>query len=307
MGKPRALRALGVCITISVVYSIVFFIASWAAGGPGAVGRAVLLPRLLGSQQVFWGLMLLVWVLGLSLLFLFSKCVDRALEGVLRRGLEAWLGEGAESVARRWYRIAGATTAASIVLAAIVYAWAAEALAVALAFALTVTLALATTGIAVAFALAAAAAAAAAAAIAVGVAGAVAGAWAVAVAVGVAMLVARAGAGGAAEPGALYAILIGGMVLVFGGRTASNASVPLLLFFVILPIANALLDWPSWWVSRRLGQDLLTIVSGNQTSGANPAGVRTRAWIGRLCLSMSCSTSGRLCSVFGGWRCCCRS
>ena len=40
MGGPLSLRALGVCITVSMVYSIVFFIASWAAAGPGTGGRA---------------------------------------------------------------------------------------------------------------------------------------------------------------------------------------------------------------------------------------------------------------------------
>ena len=65
-----------------------------------------------------------------------------------------------------------------------------------------------------------------------------------------------------------------GMVLVLGGglTTGSVYDISLLLFFVALPIANALLDWPSWWVSRWLGQHLLKIVSRKAASSANPGG-----------------------------------
>ncbi len=142
MGGPLSLRALGVCITVSMVYSIVFFIGSWALDGPGTVGRVVLLPDLAWWQQAFWGSILLVGLLGLLLLALFSARIDRALEGRLRHWLQLRLGDRAESEARRWYRIAGATAVASIFLVATGFLGFYGTLALALALALAGALAL---------------------------------------------------------------------------------------------------------------------------------------------------------------------
>jgi hypothetical protein len=54
MGGPLSLRALGVCVTVSMVYSIIFFVGSWAASGPGTVGRTQFLPKLASWHQATW-------------------------------------------------------------------------------------------------------------------------------------------------------------------------------------------------------------------------------------------------------------
>ncbi len=43
-------------------------------------------------------------------------------------------------------------------------------------------------------------------------------------------------------------------------------SLAFLLFFVALPFANALLDWPSWAISRWLGHDLHDLMNGRLRS-----------------------------------------
>lgn len=52
------------------------------------------------------------------------------------------------------------------------------------------------------------------------------------------------------------AIVIAGFLIVMGvDLDPSMFSFP--LFLIVLPIANMALDWPSWWISRWLGQHLL--------------------------------------------------
>src|SRR5271166_1390625 len=61
---------------------------------------------------------------------------------------------------------------------------------------------------------------------------------------------------------------VGGGIAVAGAiavawptsHLANPFAVALLLFFITLPIVNAIMDWVSWWVSRWLGANLLDTV-----------------------------------------------
>jgi hypothetical protein len=68
--------------------------------------------------------------------------------------------------------------------------------------------------------------------------------------------------------GGAFALAIAGAVIWLAG--VNPLSLAFLLFFVVLPVANALLDWPSWAISRWLGHDLHDLMSG-----------RSR-WLGRI-------------------------
>lgn len=62
---------------------------------------------------------------------------------------------------------------------------------------------------------------------------------------------------------------------------ASDADLAILLFFGILPVANLLLDWPSWWISRWLGRRLL-----KQTSDETRQWVRLAMIIGHAVIDL---------------------
>jgi hypothetical protein len=97
-----------------------------------------------------------------------------------------------------------------------------------------------------------------------------------AIAVGMAWLAGSA-AGALASEGRIFGPssgAIGGLagtgfgVLFFGPEPLSGGFlVAVLLFFLILPLVNGLRDWMSWWVSRRLGRDLLKNLRPARSTG----------------------------------------
>jgi len=77
-----------------------------------------------------------------------------------------------------------------------------------------------------------------------------------------------------AQRGLIWAGGLGAMVglgiflLTFADLPAENIAVLfLLLFFLILPLANGLFDWLSWWASRALGRRLLGLLDQGQGVG----------------------------------------
>lgn len=260
MGRPASLRALGVCVTVAMVYAVVFFVGSWALGGPGTVGNTLLLPKLAWWQQALWGVATIASLVGIGLIAFRHQRIDRAPRERLAARLRAHFGARAERTAAWIYRLAGAIAAASILLAVAFDAGGSGALAAAVlgAFAGVLAVVFAVSG---AYAIAFAVVFAIGGALAGAFAEAWAGALAFAAAGAVAVAAPFAGAGAFAVAGTVAAIAMGVFVVLAiaaSGSTSLDAGgVALLLFFVALPILNAVLDWPSWWVSRKLGGNLV--------------------------------------------------
>lgn len=60
---------------------------------------------------------------------------------------------------------------------------------------------------------------------------------------------------------------MGGIFALIGSGFVNELAVILLIFFLVLPMINGVVDWASWWVTRRLGAHLLAAVATSPPAG----------------------------------------
>jgi hypothetical protein len=247
MGGPCSGRAFVQCLAMSLLYPMLLMVVGYGFGGPGAVGQTEFLPPFQDWRQALMGFGLVIVIGGVSLSIIFSNRIDNSMRTALAVQLARRRLVNADSAADRFYRIGGAIAAASLWYTSVIYTDPSQIEAVIFALLAVVALLINGTYTHAAEVLA------------------------LGIAIAILIAVARTGA-------VSISIGIGAAVTIADIFTA-----PLWLtfavFFLILPLWNALLDWPSWAMSRWLGHDLHDLMQGERRRlGTLLQRIFRRAW-----------------------------
>lgn len=296
-GEPGSSQALGLCILVAMAYAYATFFLGWSLSGSGSIAGFEFLPNDWAQSKRFFltSFSVLCPVLAYfaaSVSARFANRWERRFKTVL---LRLWHGLG---LRRLWFDIGYRAISGLLVLALIWFLLKTFDVAGADIIALLVIsllllggivgktvarrvknhilaslLAFFLSGIVITFALAGPGAVAKTALVAVG-AVAEAGAMAVFLTsfLTIAMASFLATSRHRTQTRGVWAGALGGLVglglfVAFNGDefTSNYFALFLLLFFFILPLANGLFDWLSWWATRALGKRLLNLLSSAQT------------------------------------------
>jgi len=236
--KLLGLRAYGVCLTLALVYSMALFVVGWAIGGPGGIGSLQTLPEDwpvwrggLGLAIMLVAAWLIHWV------FRHGSTWMEKIEGwMIRRGIPPMLVNGMLRLlgavmiyACAWWLI-GNVRWAGLVFAVVIVLGAASVPAVLLILSMGWSFAYLSMG---------------------------------------KLFIAAGTLGLSLIFLSSFIIERGGFVMVLGalflgigfnqfsGQFDAEIAANTTLFWVFLPLANALLDWLSWAISRALGREIL--------------------------------------------------
>lgn len=116
MGRPYSLRAFGVCVTVAMIYPVLFFVVSWTFDGPGSVGQVELMPARSSAWRTMVGSLLAVWLVAILVLATQHDRIDRLVVVWLARRWTGIGSETAERLARLYCRRSGVIVAAFCVL-----------------------------------------------------------------------------------------------------------------------------------------------------------------------------------------------
>ena len=265
MGGLWSWTALARCLAIAFIYPIAFLLLTYGLGGPGTVGRSEILPSIGGWHQPTLGFGLLLVIVVLGLVLASSERIDRYLLAVIDDQLARRGVVDSAPRAQWFYRLGGASAAISLGIAIAFYAGPSLTVSVAASFVMVFVAAvgcaaaglvmLAATIAVVGAISAAVIAEIAAGTLALAQVGALAGAGVFSIALAAAGAEFLAFAGVEMMLAGAVGMVIGLLVTTWSHGFIAPLRLVLLIVF-ILPIANALLDWPSWAISRWLGRDL---------------------------------------------------
>jgi hypothetical protein len=214
-GHPLSPQALGVCLTVGLLYGVVFLLIAWGLGAPATLQTTVLLPDVAQPGRALWALAGLAWLTAILWLVIRREEVDRAVLG--------WLGRRLGAAYDSWRARLTLRLLVAVIVAALL---------VGISWLVLGQLGRsATEGVVILFF--------------------------VNLALAGVLIVAGIDAGA-------VAMLIG--IGAFSGDVSSAAALGLLLFYLVLPTVNALWDWLSWWVSRRLGHGLHALLAAGRNT-----------------------------------------
>lgn len=281
-GHPLGARALGVCLTIGLLYGVVFLLLAWGLGAPATLQSTRILPDVAQPWRVVWSVGGLVWLTAVVWIAICTPQIDLGALGWIWRGFAA--DPQGTRVRLVFGVIIGLAVLALLLEAPSLLIWQPEEggmihsyfrLDTALFWSLFSSLVVsvsrpgATVRVGILFILVA---------IAMAVVGTVTSAAAVSFAVFLIAVTCTQAAGifdsdesnistgaGAKIFTAAIAAVLAFVVAKNWGLIDVTSELPFMLgvslFYIILPAVNSVWDWLSWWVSRRLGQalhDLLT-------------------------------------------------
>jgi hypothetical protein len=112
MGRPSSFRALGVCITLALVYGIASLLVAWVLGAPRALGDTVLLPEgVLPWSRRLLVLAMAVWILCAVLLLRTDERIESAVVAQFRQLLLRLVPRASPAAAKWLYRVVAALAA----------------------------------------------------------------------------------------------------------------------------------------------------------------------------------------------------